>query len=90
MCFQSSRKWIFSNFGFLRTNLGRGLFSIFIGGIWMTTSVIWVFWIGIYVIFIGFMYILTHVGGCCGKDRSADAVEAPGPILAPSPRNVSG
>ena len=56
----------------------------------MTTSVIWVFWIGIYVIVIGFMYILTHLGGCCGKDRSADAAEAPGPILAPSPRNGSG
>jgi hypothetical protein len=60
----------------LKNNLGRGLFEIFIGGIWMTTSSIWTFWIGIYVMIIGAFYIITHMGGCCGKDKPTNAEEA--------------
>ena len=82
---QSWRTWIFSNFGFLRSNLGRGLFEIFIGGIWMTTSSLWVFWIGIVIMGIGMFYIITHIGGCCGKDKESGAPDVPSPILAPSP-----
>jgi hypothetical protein len=69
--------------------MGRGLFEIFIGGIWMTTSTMWVFWIGIVVIIIGLLYIVMHMGGWCGRDRAADPVEAPAPILAPSPTSGS-
>jgi hypothetical protein len=81
----SWRTKVFSNFGFLRTNLGRGLFEIFIGGIWITTSTLWVFWIGIGIMAIGVFYIITHIGGCCGKDKDATVQQAPSPILAPAP-----
>jgi hypothetical protein len=49
----------------------------------MTTSSLWVFWIGIYVIIIGVLYIITHLGGCCGSDRDAHPHEAPVPVFAP-------
>jgi hypothetical protein len=52
----------------------------------MTTSSLWVFWIGIVIIVIGVIYIIMHFGGWCGKDRQVDADQAPSPILAPSPR----
>lgn len=57
----------------------------------MTTSSLWVFWIGIYVIAIGVFYILIHMGGCCGRERPmVDPGPVPSPILAPSPRGSSG
>ena len=55
----------------------------------MTTSSLWVFWIGIYVIVIGVLYILTHLGGCCGRDKSAEQADVPSPILAPAPGAIS-
>ena len=53
----------------------------------MTTSSLWVFWIGIYVILIGLFYFITHIGGCCGKDKSSELNDSPSPILAPTPTN---
>ena len=63
--------------------MGRGLFEIFIGGIWMTTSSLWVFWIGIYVIVIGAIYIVTHLLGCCGKSNepTPELDGSPSPIM---------
>ena len=84
---QSWRARVLSNFGFLRTNLGRGLFEIFIGGIWATTSSIWTFWLGVVVMAIGVFYIITHIGGCCGKDKETNEIPegVPSPIIAPAP-----
>jgi hypothetical protein len=56
----------------------------------MTTSSLWVFWIGIVIIAIGVIYIVVHLGGWCGKDKAVvDDNQAPSPILAPSPRGSS-
>lgn len=56
----------------------------------MTTSSLWVFWIGIYVMIIGVFYIITHLGGCCGRDKPADQAEAPAAIVEASPRGIVG
>lgn len=82
--------WIFSNFGFLKGNMGRGLFEIFIGGIWMTTSSLWVFWIGIYVIVIGLIYIITHLGGFCGKTTSIGDDSSPSGVVLTAPSPIGG
>ena len=55
----------------------------------MTTSSLWVFWIGIIIIVIGIIYIVMHVGGWCGQDKEIDGTQAPSPILAPTPGGSS-
>lgn len=57
------RSFMFRQFGFLRHNLGRGLYNIFFGVLFST---LWNFpqlLVGIYVIFVGLLYIAAHRRG---------------------------
>lgn len=68
--FQRLRPWILEQFGFLQSNLGRGVYFIFIGLIWYGA---WgMFWglAGFAVIGVGLLYLAMHWRGSSNSESS--------------------
>ncbi len=68
--FQRLRPWVLDQFGFLQSNLGRGVYFIFIGLIWYGA---WgMFWglAGLAVIGVGLLYLAMHWRGPSASETS--------------------
>ncbi|EER07311.1 hypothetical protein Pmar_PMAR020474 [Perkinsus marinus ATCC 50983] len=51
---------IFEQFGFLKNNLGRGIFLIFMGMLWISSWTFWLGFVGLYLCCVGVGYIVIH------------------------------
>jgi len=68
--FHHLRPWVLEQFGFLQSNLGRGVYLIFIGLIWYGA---WgMFWglAGFVVIGVGLLYVAMHWRGTLSSETS--------------------
>ena len=72
--FGSIRKFMFSQLGFLKHNLGRGFYNLFFGiifsSIWSMPEML----VGIYVIIVAFLYFGAHCRGT-GETQVTEHVE---------------
>ncbi|EER19566.1 hypothetical protein Pmar_PMAR012548 [Perkinsus marinus ATCC 50983] len=51
---------IYEQFGFLKNNLGRGIFLIFMGTLWISSWTFWLGFVGLYLCCVGIGYIVIH------------------------------
>ena len=61
--FGTIRQFMFSQLGFLKHNLGRGFYNLFFGIIFASLWKFPTMLIGIYVIFVAFLYFSSHCRG---------------------------
>jgi hypothetical protein len=80
----SMRGWVMDQFGFFQSNLGRGIFLVFIGLVWFGA---WGWkWgiLGLAVIVVGILYMIAHWAGS-GVPASNDAPSASATIVTARP-----
>jgi hypothetical protein len=78
--FGKLRPWTLEQFGFLQSNLGRGVYLFFIGIIWYGAWG-WVWGLaGLAVLVVGLMYLAAHwAGSGIGPGKAPEGTKAPEP-----------
>jgi hypothetical protein len=85
----SMRSWVMDQFGFFQSNLGRGVFLVFIGLVWFGA---WGWkWgmLGLAVIVVGILYMIAHWAGS-GVDNASQAPSASATIVTARPVSKPG
>ncbi|KAF4717036.1 hypothetical protein FOZ63_019872 [Perkinsus olseni] len=57
---QKLQNIIYEQFGFLKNNLGRGIFLVFMGTLWISSWTFWLGFVGLYLCCVGIGYIVIH------------------------------
>jgi hypothetical protein len=68
------RPWVMEQFGYLESNLGRGMYLVFIGIIWFGAWGWWIGVVGFISIGVGLLYIAVHWGGSRNQEPAAGGV----------------
>ncbi len=82
------RSWVMEQFGFFQSNLGRGVFLVFVGLVWLGA---WGWkWglLGFAVILVGLMYVIAHMTGS-GLPASDDSIPAVKTVVSSHPLSNS-
>jgi hypothetical protein len=73
--FGSVRQFMFSQFGFLKHNLGRGFYNVFFGLIFASLWPFPVYFVGIFVSFVGLLFMAAHRRGAPEPGRHIEMQE---------------